>query len=149
MTLSRVLILFFLLTVSNILKGNLRRRSSCPRSVCKEMQSTLDSTCWVLSLIWGSLVNNNVKTFYKYIDAMATRSSILAWIIPWTVEPGGLQSTRVRHDWLSPHTDAVSGVQENPWREYGNKGIKWVLSFKKVSNKASWEWVENLLGLKS
>ena len=32
---------------------------------------------------------------------MATHSSILAWRIPWTAEPGGLQSTgsqRVRHD---------------------------------------------------
>ena len=32
---------------------------------------------------------------------MATHSSILAWIIPQTEEPGGLQSTgsqRVRHD---------------------------------------------------
>ena len=33
--------------------------------------------------------------------AMATHSSILAWRIPWTEEPGGLQSMglpRVRHD---------------------------------------------------
>ena len=32
---------------------------------------------------------------------MATHSSTLAWRIPWTEEPGGLQSTgsqRVRHD---------------------------------------------------
>ena len=32
---------------------------------------------------------------------MATYSSILAWKIPWTEEPGGLQSMglqRVRHD---------------------------------------------------
>ena len=32
---------------------------------------------------------------------MATHSSILAWRIPWTEEPGGLQSLgsqRVRHD---------------------------------------------------
>ena len=32
---------------------------------------------------------------------MATHSSILAWKIPWTEEPGRLQSTglqRVRHD---------------------------------------------------
>ena len=32
---------------------------------------------------------------------MATHSSILAWRIPWTVEPGRLQSMgsqRVRHD---------------------------------------------------
>ena len=26
-------------------------------------------------------------------EEMATRSSILAWEIPWTEEPGGLQST--------------------------------------------------------
>ena len=35
---------------------------------------------------------------------MATHSSILAWRIPWTEEPGGLQSTglqRVRHHWAT------------------------------------------------
>ena len=34
-------------------------------------------------------------------EGMAAHSSILAWRIPWTEEPGGLQSTgshRVRHD---------------------------------------------------
>ena len=36
--------------------------------------------------------------------AMAPHSSILAWKIPWTEEPGGLQSMgslRVRHDWVT------------------------------------------------
>ena len=35
-------------------------------------------------------------------EGMATHSSILAWRIPWTQEPGRLQSVglqRVRHDW--------------------------------------------------
>ena len=35
---------------------------------------------------------------------MATQSSILAWIIPWTEGPGGLQSIRlhrVGHDWAT------------------------------------------------
>ena len=35
-------------------------------------------------------------------EDMATHSSILAWRIPWTEEPGGLQSIgmqRVRHNW--------------------------------------------------
>ena len=35
---------------------------------------------------------------------MATHSSILAWRIPWTDEPDGLQSTgsqRVGHDWVT------------------------------------------------
>ena len=34
-------------------------------------------------------------------ESMATHSSILAWRIPWTEEPGGLRSIgsqRVRHD---------------------------------------------------
>ena len=34
-------------------------------------------------------------------EEMATHSNILAWRIPWTEEPGGLQSIgsqRVRHD---------------------------------------------------
>ena len=43
---------------------------------------------------------------------MAPHSSILAWRIPWTEEPGGLQSMgspRVRHGWVTlththPHT---------------------------------------------
>ena len=35
-------------------------------------------------------------------EGMATHSSILAWRVPWTEEPGGLQSIqwqRVGHDW--------------------------------------------------
>ena len=35
---------------------------------------------------------------------MATHSSVLAWRIPWTEEPGGLQSTgsqKVRHNWAT------------------------------------------------
>ena len=43
-------------------------------------------------------------------EGMATHSSVLAWRIPWTEEPGGLQSMglrRVGHNWvtepLHPH----------------------------------------------
>ena len=35
-------------------------------------------------------------------EGMATHSSILAWKLPWTEEPGGLQSMvlqRVEHNW--------------------------------------------------
>ena len=38
---------------------------------------------------------------------MATHSSILAWRIPWTEEPGRLQSMglqRVRHNWMTKHS---------------------------------------------
>ena len=40
----------------------------------------------------------------KMEKAMAPQSSTLAWKIPWTEEPGGLQSIgslRVRHDWAT------------------------------------------------
>ena len=40
-------------------------------------------------------------------EGMATHSSILAWRIPWTEEPAGLQSMllqRVRHDGATKHT---------------------------------------------
>ena len=43
--------------------------------------------------------------------AMATHSSSLAWKIPWTEEPGGLQSMglqRVRHDFTTT-------LLETPW----------------------------------
>ena len=41
---------------------------------------------------------------YKLEKAMAPHSSTLAWKIPWTEEPGGLQSLgslRVGHDWVT------------------------------------------------
>ena len=42
--------------------------------------------------------------FFFFEKAMAFHSSALAWKIPWTEEPGGLQSMgllRVRHDWAT------------------------------------------------
>ena len=56
--------------------------------------------CWVLrilSVFW-------IAVIYETEKAMATLSSTLAWKIPWTEEPGGLQSMgllRVRHDWAT------------------------------------------------
>ena len=51
---------------------------------------------------------------------MATHSSILAWRIPWTEEPGGLQSMgsqKVGHNWTT-NTLAMF------WTFYLNKGNK-------------------------
>ena len=59
---------------------------SCSQMTPQEM--------WVRSLGQDSLLE----------EEMATHSSILAWGIPWTEEPGGLQSVgsqRVRHDLVS------------------------------------------------
>ena len=53
-------------------------------------------------------------------EGMATPSSILAWKIPWTDEPDGLQSTglqRVRHDLVTEHNHYncyISPIQMHP-----------------------------------
>ena len=68
--------------------------------------------------VWASLVAQTVKNLLAMQETwvpslgwedplekeMATHSSILAWRIPWTEEPGRLQSMglqRVRHDWTT------------------------------------------------
>ena len=60
-------------------------------------------------LLWSSAVFNifinglSNKTLEK---EMAIYFSILAWKIPWTEEPGRLQSTgsqRISHDWATEH----------------------------------------------
>ena len=75
---------------------------------------------------------------------MAIHSSILAWRIPWTEKPGGLQSLvsrRVRHDWSDcgwfhfPFLAQSSGVlavpllnkspmEENSWTQRNNSLIQ-------------------------
>ena len=60
-------------------------------------------------LIWVSLGKGNPQLFEQSYcstseKAMAPHSSTLAWKIPWTEEPGGLQSMglwRVGHDWTT------------------------------------------------
>ena len=46
------------------------------------------------------------------VKEMATHSSILAWEIPWTEEPGGLQSMesqRVGHNLVTKHNNKLDG----------------------------------------
>ena len=51
---------------------------------------------WLWSVAWEDPLE----------EGMATHSSILTWRMPWTEEPGGLQSMgsqRVRHGWVTKH----------------------------------------------
>ena len=72
--------------------------------------------------IWGFPGGSNGKESAKARDSYsipgsgrspggktAPHSSVLAWRIPWTEEPGGLQSMgsqRVRRDWATKHSTA-------------------------------------------
>ena len=74
---------------------------------------------WVWSLVWEDPLEKGI----------ATHSSILAWRIPWTEEPGGLQFMGlqiVRHDWstntcafkiklLNPRTIDALGCSRYTW----------------------------------
>ena len=78
---------------------------------------------WVQSLGWEDPLE----------EGMATHSSILAWRIPWTEEPGGLQSIwsqSAGHDWSDwtcthTHTQIYNYSLSTPWRpgsvHYGSK----------------------------
>ena len=77
--------------------------SKCSTSTPKKIlfQSNLIS---VFVFVWSSTQGRTLE------EDMATHSSILAWRIPWTEVPGGLQSigsqrVRTRLKWLSMHND--------------------------------------------
>ena len=57
---------------------------------------------------------------------MATYSSILAWRIPWTEEPGGLQFIswqRVGHDWVTKFSLFHFSQSENGFCTFKNTGL--------------------------
>ena len=68
---------------------------------------------WVQSLAWEDLLG----------EEMATHSSILAWRIPRTEEPGGLQSKgswRVRHSWMTNCDERA--VRLSQWKRWSKRG---------------------------
>ena len=77
--------------------GSNENRSFC-LSVCgQEFRSN-----WTILLGWEDPLE----------EGLATHSSILAWRIPWTEEPGGLRSKgsqRVRHDLATEHVCTHQG----------------------------------------
>ena len=65
----------------------------------------LSLSCSENSPWWISFIHSLVHSLITYLfHAMARHSSALAWKIPWTEDPGRLQSMgwkRVRHDWVT------------------------------------------------
>ena len=62
----------------------------------------------------------------------ATHSGILAWRIPWTEDPGGLQSLgsqRVRHNWMT-NTFNTYYIAQNISRFYRIK-LEWISGYYK------------------
>ena len=60
-------------------------------------------------------------------EEMTTHSSTLAWKIPWTEEPGRLQSKglqRVRHNWATKHSHTLKQPQSSVCHERAFPGVK-------------------------
>ena len=74
---------------------------------------------------------------------MATDSSVPAWRIPWTEEPGGLQSIvsqRVGHDWSNWAHLSTRRAPLGPSREVGLPGHRCVCSPCLLWPRASSMW---------
>ena len=54
---------------------------------------------------------------------MATHSSVLAWRIPWTEEPGGLQSTRGHRAWAWALTASVLAEMRRSTSQVGTAAV--------------------------
>ena len=60
-------------------------------------------------------------------EEMSTLSSITAWKIPWTEEPGGPQSRELQtviHDWVTEHTHRDHRVECIKVKEYTIEKLK-------------------------
>ena len=74
---------------------------------------------WLWSLSWEDPLEKG----------MATHSSILTWRIPWSEEPGGLQSVgfeRVGHNWVPnthTHTHRMIQIPYWEWQYLHQEGI--------------------------
>ena len=94
------------------------------------LESPMDRGAWWAAVhgVTKSRTRLNDFTFTFHFHAlekeMATHSSVLAWRIPGTGEPGGLQSMgshRVGHDWshlaVAVAVTELGGANEGRWKE--------------------------------
>ena len=83
----------------------------------KKQQLELDMEQWTGSRLGKEYVKAVYchPVYLTYIQAMAPHSTTLAWKIPWTEEPGRLQSMRswrVGHDWATSLHFSLSCIGE-------------------------------------
>ena len=86
--------------------------------------------------------------FHALEKEMATHSSVLAWRIPGTGEPGGLQSLgshRVGHDWSNLAAAAAALNKANIWQK---TEVREKFFFLSHLNHSTWE-IENAFSKKS
>ena len=100
--------------------------------------------CYISHLLWASLVAQMVKNPHAMQETwvqslgwedplekgMATQSSTLAWRIPWTEEPGGLQSMGSQEMDTVTNTFTSLGGEDDLERDlssFGLPGSTWLI----------------------
>ena len=89
---------------SNRVRSRLFGVNSLPQNNVQFLMYYIICTCILYKKHTHIIICTHTNTLEK---EMATHSSILAWKIPWTEEPGGPQSMgsqRVGHNWATEHT---------------------------------------------
>ena len=77
---------------------------------CSCLENPRDGGAWWAAVYGVAQSRAQLKWWSSMEKEMATHSNILAWRIPWTEEPGGLQSMgsqRVRQDWATSLTHSL------------------------------------------
>ena len=98
---------------------------------CSCLENPRDGGAWWVAVHgvakkWARLSDFTFNFYFHALEKeMATYSSVLAWRIPGTGEPGGLPSLgshRVRHDWSDLGAAAAAEIQRRTQREKQTKG---------------------------
>ena len=114
---------------------------SSPVVPFSSLQSFLASRSFPTSRLFasgGQSIGVSASASVFPMKEMATHSSTLAWEIPWTEEPGGLQSMllqRVGHDWvihshtcfiyLRSHSNSNKNKQKQTLKQNNNSVPLW------------------------
>ena len=70
---------------------------------------------------------------------MPTHSSILAWKIPWTEKPGGLQSIGLQRVWDGWETNTCNWVNKNE-RQGRGEGVEWGKVWPEKAEQRQLRW---------
>ena len=112
------------------------------------LENPMDGGAWWaadhgVSKSWTQLSDFTFMShFHALEEEMATQSSVLAWRIPGTGEPGGLPSLglhRVGHDWSDLAAAAAKQLSTHAW------GVSWNVGFLDLivgnSRKTGTDWL--------
>ena len=116
----------------------------------------------LMSCSFFSLFSVNFQLFLLLLNqvnsekAMATHSSTLAWKIPWTEEPGKLQSRGslgVRHDWTTSLSLSCIGEGNGNPLQYSclenprDGGVWWATIYGVAQSRTQLKWLSSSSGI--